>query len=115
MLLPSPAGEHAISVAILDTPSSKRQDLACTAELLSRCCLLQGETGKMSASDPTSAIFVTDTAKQIKTKINKHAFSGGCATQDEHREKGEASASFCQQLLTRNLPVGHCLHLGQLC
>ncbi|KAK9907769.1 hypothetical protein WJX75_009683 [Coccomyxa subellipsoidea] len=49
---------------------------------------LQGETGKMSASDPTSAIFVTDTAKQIKTKINKHAFSGGCATVEEHREKG---------------------------
>lgn len=51
----------------------------------------QGETGKMSASDPTSAIFVTDTAKQIKTKINKYAFSGGCATVEEHREKGAAS------------------------
>lgn len=45
----------------------------------------------MSASDPTSAIFVTDTAKQIKTKINKYAFSGGCATVEEHREKGAAS------------------------
>ena len=43
----------------------------------------------MSASDPNSAIFVTDTAKQIKTKINKFAFSGGRATVDEHREKGE--------------------------
>ena len=50
---------------------------------------LQGESGKMSASDPTSAIFVTDTAKQIKTKINKHAFSGGKDTEAEHREKGE--------------------------
>ncbi|BDA50785.1 Tryptophan-tRNA ligase, cytoplasmic [Coccomyxa sp. Obi] len=49
---------------------------------------LQGESGKMSASDPTSAIFVTDTDKQIKTKINKYAFSGGCATIEEHREKG---------------------------
>ena len=27
----------------------------------------------MSASDPTSAIFVTDTAAQIKNKINQHA------------------------------------------
>ncbi len=42
----------------------------------------------MSASDPNSAIFVTDTAKQIKTKINKFAFSGGRATVEEHREKG---------------------------
>lgn len=49
----------------------------------------QGESGKMSASDPTSAIFVTDTDKQIKTKINKYAFSGGCATTEEHRERGK--------------------------
>lgn len=49
---------------------------------------MQGEGGKMSASDPNSAIFVTDTAKQIKTKINKYAFSGGCATVEEHRKKG---------------------------
>ena len=45
----------------------------------------------MSASDPNSAIFVTDTAKQIKTKINKFAFSGGRATVEEHRERGEGS------------------------
>ncbi len=56
----------------------------------------------MSASDPNSAIFVTDTAKQIKTKINKFAFSGGRATQQEQQEKGEepcpdcSSASACQ-------------------
>lgn len=43
----------------------------------------------MSASDPNSAIFVTDTAKQIKTKINKFAFSGGRATVEEHRERGK--------------------------
>ncbi|CAG9464959.1 unnamed protein product [Pedinophyceae sp. YPF-701] len=49
---------------------------------------LQGESGKMSASDSNSAIFVTDTPKQIKTKINKYAFSGGQATVEEHREKG---------------------------
>ena len=51
---------------------------------------MQGESGKMSASDPTSAIFVTDTPKQIKTKINRHAFSGGRDTEAEHREKGKA-------------------------
>lgn len=38
---------------------------------------LQGKKSKMSSSDPTSAILVTDTAKQIKDKINKYAFSGG--------------------------------------
>lgn len=48
----------------------------------------QGETGKMSSSDPTSAIFVTDTEKQIKNKVNKYAFSGGGDTVAEHREKG---------------------------
>ena len=30
---------------------------------------LQGETGKMSASDPNSAIYVTDSAKDIKNKV----------------------------------------------
>lgn len=49
---------------------------------------LQGAKSKMSASDQNSAIFLTDTPKQIKTKINKHAFSGGRATLEEHREFG---------------------------
>jgi len=49
---------------------------------------LQGATSKMSASDPNSSIFLTDTMKQIKTKINKYAFSGGRDTVEEHREKG---------------------------
>lgn len=49
---------------------------------------LQGAKSKMSASDPNSAIFLTDTPKQIKTKINKHAFSGGRVTIEEHREFG---------------------------
>lgn len=42
----------------------------------------------MSASDPNSAIFLTDTAENIKNKINKFAFSGGGATLKEHKEKG---------------------------
>ena len=49
---------------------------------------LSGIDGKMSSSDPNSTIFVTDTPKMIKTKINKYAFSGGQATIPEHREKG---------------------------
>ncbi|KAK1281027.1 hypothetical protein QJS04_geneDACA003038 [Acorus gramineus] len=49
---------------------------------------LQGENGKMSASDPNSAIYVTDTAKDIKTKINKYAFSGGQDSIENHRKYG---------------------------
>lgn len=49
---------------------------------------LQGESGKMSASDTTSAIFVNDTPADIKNKVNKYAFSGGRQTIQEHREKG---------------------------
>ncbi|ERN20191.1 hypothetical protein AMTR_s00066p00115140 [Amborella trichopoda] len=49
---------------------------------------LQGETGKMSASDPNSAIYVTDSAKDIKKKVNNHAFSGGQDSIEKHRELG---------------------------
>ena len=42
----------------------------------------------MSASDANSSIFLSDTPKQIKNKINKYAFSGGGATVEEHKEKG---------------------------
>ncbi|KAI7901097.1 uncharacterized protein BX663DRAFT_514900 [Cokeromyces recurvatus] len=49
---------------------------------------LQGPQTKMSASLDTSAIFMSDTPKQIKNKINKHAFSGGGATIEEHRANG---------------------------
>ncbi|XP_008211616.1 tryptophan--tRNA ligase, cytoplasmic [Nasonia vitripennis] len=49
---------------------------------------LQGSKTKMSASDNNTAIFLTDTPKQIKNKVNKHAFSGGRATVEEHRELG---------------------------
>ncbi|GAB7358855.1 hypothetical protein MBLNU230_g4078t1 [Neophaeotheca triangularis] len=49
---------------------------------------LQGPGGKMSASDANSAIFMSDTPKQIKDKINKHAFSGGRESLEEHRRLG---------------------------
>ncbi|XP_066993683.2 tryptophan--tRNA ligase, cytoplasmic isoform X2 [Anabrus simplex] len=52
------------------------------------CAIDQGAQTKMSASDPNTSIFLTDTPKQIKNKVNKHAFSGGQATIEEHREKG---------------------------
>lgn len=49
---------------------------------------LQGSSTKMSASDDTSAIFMTDTPKQIQKKINKYAFSGGKVSMEEHRKYG---------------------------
>ncbi|KAG8934048.1 tryptophan--tRNA ligase [Tulasnella sp. 418] len=49
---------------------------------------LQGPQTKMSASDQNSAIFMSDTTNQIKNKINKHGFSGGQETEEEHRRLG---------------------------
>ncbi|CAH0689995.1 unnamed protein product [Spodoptera exigua] len=49
---------------------------------------LQGAQHKMSASNANTSIFLNDSAKHIKTKINKYAFSGGQTTVEEHRLKG---------------------------
>jgi tryptophanyl-tRNA synthetase len=42
----------------------------------------------MSASVDTSAIFLNDTAAQIKKKVNKYAFSGGRDTKELHEQLG---------------------------
>ncbi|KAJ0702412.1 putative tryptophan--tRNA ligase [Helianthus annuus] len=47
-----------------------------------------GQTGKMSASDANSAIYVTDSQKAIKEKVNKYAFSGGQDSIENHRKYG---------------------------
>lgn len=49
---------------------------------------LLGAQSKMSASAAESSIYMTDTEKEIKNKINKYAFSGGQTSVEEHREKG---------------------------
>ncbi|KAG8468863.1 hypothetical protein KFE25_007381 [Diacronema lutheri] len=49
---------------------------------------LHGFGTKMSASDESSAIYVTDTPKQIRDKIVKYAFSGGRDSVEEHRRLG---------------------------
>lgn len=49
---------------------------------------LHGAQTKMSASETNTSLYLTDKPNEIKNKINKHAFSGGCATLEEHREKG---------------------------
>ena len=44
--------------------------------------------GKMSSSDANSFIALTDSPKEVETKIKKYAFSGGRDTLEEHRKKG---------------------------
>ncbi|KIM30163.1 hypothetical protein M408DRAFT_328254 [Serendipita vermifera MAFF 305830] len=49
---------------------------------------LQGPQTKMSASDPNSSIYLSDTPSQIRNKIKRYAFSGGQETMEEHRRLG---------------------------
>lgn len=49
---------------------------------------LEGAAGKMSASNENSAVYLTDSADVISSKIMKHAFSGGRDTAKEQRELG---------------------------
>lgn len=49
---------------------------------------LQGSQGKMSSSDTTSAIFLTDSLDEIEGKIKVHAFSGGQETRKMQEELG---------------------------
>ncbi len=44
--------------------------------------------GKMSSSDSTSYIALTDDSKEAARKVKKYAFSGGRATLEEHRRLG---------------------------
>lgn len=44
--------------------------------------------GKMSSSDPTSYIALTDSPEEVERKIKKYAFSGGKTTLEEHRKLG---------------------------
>ncbi|MCD6482875.1 MAG: tryptophan--tRNA ligase [Candidatus Aenigmarchaeota archaeon] len=49
---------------------------------------LLGPAGKMSASKPESAIFLSDDPETVKKKIFKYAFSGGQPTVELHRKLG---------------------------
>ena len=83
---------------------------------------LQGEAGKMSASEPNSAIFVTDTPRQIKDKVNKHAFSGGQDTKELQLQHGGLLVSYvvhtCMHVClwqqdSRGLQLQHNVRLGK--
>jgi len=49
---------------------------------------LEGASGKMSASNENSAVYLTDTPDMIANKVRRYAFSGGQNTEKEQREKG---------------------------
>ncbi|MFX1362599.1 MAG: tryptophan--tRNA ligase [Promethearchaeota archaeon] len=49
---------------------------------------LEGPKGKMSASKQETAIYLTDTPEEVRTKVQKHAFTGGQPTVKEQKEKG---------------------------
>ena len=42
----------------------------------------------MSASNENSTVYTTDAPNVVKKKINKHAFSGGQTSVEEHRKLG---------------------------
>ena len=61
---------------------------------------LRGIETKMSASDPTSTIFTTDSPKTVENKIKRHAFSGGRKTLAEHKKLGgNPDVDICYQWL----------------
>jgi len=49
---------------------------------------LKGPGTKMSASDPDSAIWLSDGPKDVERKVKRYAFSGGRDTIEEHRRLG---------------------------
>jgi tryptophanyl-tRNA synthetase len=49
---------------------------------------LTGVEGKMSSSQPETAIYLTDDPKTVKNKIMKYAFSGGQPSVELHRKIG---------------------------
>ena len=58
------------------------------------------EGSAMAASIPSSAVYVTDSPKEVEEKIKKHAFSGGRASLAEHRKYGgNPDIDVCYQLL----------------
>lgn len=49
---------------------------------------LAGVETRINLGDPNATIYLSDTANQIKNKVNKYAFSGGGFSVEEHRLNG---------------------------
>ncbi|ETO10085.1 tryptophanyl-tRNA synthetase, partial [Reticulomyxa filosa] len=72
---------------------------------------LRGPKGKMSASDENSAIYLSDSPKQIRDKIMKHAFSGGQDTEEKQSLLGaDLDSDVSYQYLTFFLKDDKLLH-----
>lgn len=70
------------------------RDIAPKLGLLKPCSIMtqflpaiEGKA-KMSSTGTTNTVFMTDNPKGISNVIKKHAYSGGCETLEEHRQKG---------------------------
>lgn len=71
---------------------------------------LEGTQTKMSSSKPESCIFLGDSNKQIRKKINK-AFSGGQELLDDHRKYGgDPNKDVAYSLLTFFSDTNTCAH-----
>jgi len=62
---------------------------------------LKGLNEKMSSSDPTTCIILTDSAQEVETKIKRYAKSGGGATlEDQLRDGANLDIDIPYQYLT---------------
>lgn len=48
----------------------------------------QGLKTKMSGSEQHNSLLMTDSAADVKKKVNKYAYSGGGATLEDHKKNG---------------------------
>lgn len=75
---------------------------------------LQGAQTKMSASDPNSSIFLTDTAKQIKTKVSTVRAGGATrvhrvGVRKTHRHHVTVLPASSATALGSKVSYSHCL------
>ena len=78
---------------------ARKLKLTKPGDVLSKFLPSLSGKSKMSASDPNSAIYTTDSMKDVENKIKK-AFSGGRDTVEEHRKKGgNSDVDVCYQYL----------------
>jgi tryptophanyl-tRNA synthetase len=71
-----------------DVAGKQRYDVEKPGALLSKFLPGLDGPGKMSASDDTPSIRLTDDRETVREKIRTHAYSGGQTSVAEHREQG---------------------------
>jgi tryptophanyl-tRNA synthetase len=71
-----------------DLAAKERYDVTKPGALLSKFLPGLAGPGKMSASDETPKILLTDDRETVREKIHTHAFSGGQSSLEAHRREG---------------------------